>query len=133
MAYALATRADVLAGPDHVEERIALGSRIVEPARAAGDDELSLLGHRFRVVALLEAGDVAAVDREIAAFTSLAERYRLPVVRWYVPLFAGMRALMQGDVAAARRLADEAQAIGAQAGSVKASIAGRHPAHGHRP
>ena len=122
LAYALGTHADVVAGPDHVQERLVLAHRMVELARSAGSDELTLLGHRFRIVALLESGRIADVDREISAFTTVAERYRVPLVRWYVPLFGGMRALMRGDLETAERLAGEAAAVGAQAGSVNAPM-----------
>ena len=117
LAYALATRADVLAGPDHLVERLHIAERVVALGRRAGDDEATLLGHRLRIVALLESGDIPVLDREILAFTALAERHRVPVVRWYVPLFAGMRALMLGDLETALRHCDEAERIGALAGS----------------
>ena len=122
LAYALATRADVIAGPDHVTERLTLATRVVALAREACDDEVTLLGHRLRVVALLESADIPALDREVFAFTALAERHGLPVVRWYAPLFAGMRALMRGDLDGALRLADEAERIGASAGSDNAEM-----------
>ena len=67
-------------------------------ASAAGDRMLELLGYRFRIVADLEVGDIAAVDRDIASFSRLAAELRQPLVRWYVPLFHGMRALLAGDL-----------------------------------
>jgi hypothetical protein len=115
LAYALATRADALAGPDHMAERLDIAGRVVTLARQAEDDEVTLLGHRLKIVALLESGDIPGLDREILAFTALAERHRVPIVRWYVPLFAGMRAAMRGDLEAALRHCDEAERIGAQA------------------
>ncbi len=117
LAHALASRADAIAGPDHVAERLVLATRVVALGREAGHDEVTLLGHRLRVVALLESGQIPALDREILAFTTLAERHRMPVVRWYAPLFAGMRALMRGELETASRHADEGERIGALAGS----------------
>jgi len=49
------------------------------------------------VMALLEAGDIVGVDREIDAFARGADELRQPLYRWYVPLWKGMRALMAGD------------------------------------
>jgi hypothetical protein len=98
-------------------ERLEIAGRVVALARQAGDVEVTLLGHRLAIVALLESGDIPGLDRQILAFTALAERHRVPVVRWYVPLFAGMRALMRGDLEAALRHCDEGERIGALAGS----------------
>jgi hypothetical protein len=121
-AHALAAWCDVIAGPAHSERRLAAASDIVALGREAGSDELVLLGHRLRVVALLEVGDLAAAEREAAAFERVAERYRLPIVRWCVPLWRGMRALLRGDLEAAERDAAEAEAIGAEAGSDNAAL-----------
>ncbi len=97
LGYALATRCDVLAGPEHCETRLADATEAVRLARGAGDHPLELLGRRLRLVALLEVGDVDAADVEIDRFASVAEAMRQPLYRWYVPLWRGMRALMRGD------------------------------------
>ena len=121
-AYARAAHCDSIAGPDHVEDRRRLAREIAELAAASGNEELRLLGHRFEIVAALEAGDLVAADRAIGAFTEGAERYRLPLVLWYVPLFAGMRALLRGDTAAAEAAAGRARDIGQEAGSANARM-----------
>jgi AAA ATPase domain len=121
-AHALAAWCDVISGPADTERRLEAGADIVRLGREAGADELVLLGHRFRVVALLELGDVTGAEWEAAAFERVADRYRLPIVRWYVPLWRGMRALLRGDLAAAERHAAEAAAIGAEAGSGNAAV-----------
>ena len=103
IAQALAAVNDAYAGPAHTMTRRDNADTIVELAVAAGDRVLELLGYRYRIVADLEVGDIAAVDRNIAAFTRLAEQLRQPLVSWYVPLFRGMRALLAGDLDAADR------------------------------
>lgn len=117
MAATRAAHCDSIAGPDHIDVRRELAAEIVELSGRTGNDELRLLGHRFAVVAALEAGDFASADRCIAEFGVLAEQYRLPLVRWYVPLFAGMRALLRGELDRAGALAGEARSIGEEAGS----------------
>ncbi len=118
IAQALAAMNDAHAGPAHTMLRRENADAIVELALAAGDPVLELLGYRFRVVADLEVGDLAAVDHTITAFSRLAERLRQPLVSWYVPLFRGMRALLAGDLGAAerhqRRVAEAAEATGSE-------------------
>lgn len=122
IGQALAALNDALGGPSHTMIRRENSDTIVELAVAAGDRSLELLGYRFRVVADLESGDVAAVDRDIAAFTRLAEGLRQPLVSWFVPLFRGMRALLAGNVEAADRYQLEVAAAARATGSVNASL-----------
>ena len=122
MGQALAALNDALGGPSHTMTRRENADAMVELAVSAGDRSLELLGYRFRVVADLETGDVAAVDRDIAAFTRLVEALRHPLVSWYVPLWRGMRALLGGDVDAADRHQGEVVAAAQATGSVNADL-----------
>ena len=113
---ALAAVADAYGGPAHTMRRREHADAIVELAMAAGDPMLELVGYRFRIVADLEAGDIAAADSGIEAFARLSAGLRHPLVAWYVPLFRGMRALLAGDLEAAARfralVLDDADATG---------------------
>jgi tetratricopeptide (TPR) repeat protein len=122
IGQALAALNDALGGPSHTMTRRENADAMVELALAAGDRSLELLGYRFRIVADLESGDVPAVDRDIAAFTRLAEGLRQPLISWFVPLFRGMRALMAGDVDAADRHQAEVAAAAQATGSVNADL-----------
>ena len=73
-------------------------------------------------MALLETGDVEAADVEIAAFAQVAARLRQPLYGWYVPLWRGMRALMQGRLDEAARQCALAEQLGAQAHSDNARM-----------
>jgi hypothetical protein len=118
LGQALAALNDALGGPAHTVTRRENADTIVELAVVADDRSLELLGLRFRIVADLEAGDLAAVDRDIATFSRLADEVRQPLISWYVPLFRGMRALLDADVASADRLhavvAEAAQRTGSR-------------------
>jgi hypothetical protein len=122
IAQALAALNDAFAGPEHSMTRRDNADTIVELASAAGDRVLELLGYRFRIVADLEVGDIAAVDRSIAAFTRLAGQLRQPLVSWYVPLFRGMRALLAGDLDAADRHERDVAAAAEVTGSKNAEM-----------
>ncbi|MGH2730563.1 MAG: ATP-binding protein [Actinomycetota bacterium] len=120
-AYALSAYCDVIAGPDHVEERANIASTMVRLAREADDPELELLARRFRVVALAERGDFLELDREVLAFERVVKSLNQPISAWYVPLWRAMRAHMRGRYDETFRLLAEAESIGVdQAGSENA-------------
>ena len=120
LVQALAARCDALAGPDHCTARARLASEIVEVATTLREPQLELLGRRLLIVALLEVGDLAGVDREVRAFAATADAQRRPLYSWYVPLWRGMRAALEGRAGDAQAAAAEAERLGAQAGSENA-------------
>jgi len=122
LAYALSSYCDAVSGPAHTEERLTLASEMVQLGVEAGDPESELLGRRFRLVALLESGDLTGVDAEVEAFERTAARLRWPLVEWYPVAWRGMRALIEGRLDQAQRLADAAREIGERGGSVNAGI-----------
>ncbi|MET8101339.1 AAA family ATPase [Streptomyces sp. NPDC005236] len=119
---ALAALCDARPGPDHCRERLDLSREIIASARARRDLPLELLGRRLRLVALMETGSFAGADSEAVAYDSAARRLRQPLYAWYVPLWRGTRALMEGrydDCAAALA---EVEALGGAAGSPNATL-----------
>jgi hypothetical protein len=121
-AVALAAFCDAVAGPDHVTDRLAAAERMLVLAKGSGDSLLVLLARRLRLVAHLERGDLGGVDADIAAYARTAERLRLPLYAWLVPIWRGMRALVDGDVDAAVRHCAEADTLGRRAGSTNAEL-----------
>ena len=90
-------------------------------ARQIGNLELQLQAHAWLVVDLLERGDRDAVDAQIEAFEAGANRLRQPLFEWNSILWRAMRALLDGSLSRADRLASEALAAGAPAEAVTAS------------
>ncbi|HET7689662.1 MAG TPA: AAA family ATPase [Nocardioidaceae bacterium] len=121
-AAALAALNDALSGPDHVQERLEGANRIVAIADAADDTALALLGLRLRLLARLEVGDLAGVDSDIHEYDRRAQKLRLPLYTWPVPLWTGMRAQMKGDGERAMCCADEVEKLGREAGSTNAAL-----------
>src|SRR5439155_13921915 len=74
-----------------------------------------LEGYYFRVNDLLELGDVAGADCDIAAQGRLADELRQPYYRWQTAWFRGARALMDGRIDDAEALAVEAVQLGQEA------------------
>lgn len=130
LAHALAARCDSHAGPADVEMRLSDSSEIVALSRTGfprGGGLRSglwseLLGRRLRLVALLEAGDVAGADAEIAGFARAADLLRHPVHQWYVPMWRAMRALMDGRLDDHRDHAMEADRLGRAAQSANSEV-----------
>lgn len=122
LAYALAAHCDAISGPDRCAERRAAAAEIID--LAGGDRALELLGRRLRLMALLELGDMIAVDAEIEAFDRVAGVLRLGLYQWYPPLWRATRRLMDGRIAEAERLVEESMAIGEAAGSGNAWLLG---------
>ncbi|MGH7897299.1 MAG: hypothetical protein ACREQQ_05055, partial [Candidatus Binatia bacterium] len=124
-AEVLAARHFALWGPDNVEERLADATSIAQIAREIRSDELALAGHHWRIIDLVELGDVIVADREIESMAKLAERVRIPVFLWQVALHRAARAHFAGRFAEAERFAFEALEHGrrAQPESADASFA----------
>ncbi len=120
LAMAAAARRRAYWNPAYLEQRLADSTALLTWAREAGDLELELQGHAWLVVDLLEHGYWGAVDAQIEAFNAGAERLRQPLYLWNAALWRAMRALLDGRLDDADRLASEALAIGAHGERVTA-------------
>lgn len=120
LALAAAARRRAYWGPGHLERRLADSTQLLRTAREAGDLELTLQGHAWLVVDLLEAGDRSAVDAQIEAFTAGASDLREPLFEWQITVWQAMRALLTGRLEGAERLATEALSFGVRSEGVTA-------------
>jgi DNA-binding SARP family transcriptional activator/tetratricopeptide (TPR) repeat protein len=111
-ALASAARRRAWWGPGHLERRLADSTMLLRSARDAGDLELTLQGHAWLVVDLLEAGDRTAVEAQMEAFATGADSLRQPLFTWHAMVWRAMLALLEGRLADAERLAGEALASG---------------------
>src|SRR5581483_9904790 len=111
LAFALVCRLFVLWGPGSVEERLALADAVIRLAREAGNIGVALQGRSWKILSLLELGDLSAVDREIDAYERASASVRLPHNVWYLALVRSARAFLVGDFATGERLATEAAAV----------------------
>lgn len=119
-ALAAAARRRAYWGPGHLERRLADSTQMLRAAREAGDVDLTLQGHAWLVVDLLETGDRAAVEAQIEAFTVGARRLRQPLFTWQAAVWRAMRALLAGHLSTADRLAGEALSAGVRAEGITA-------------
>jgi DNA-binding SARP family transcriptional activator len=112
LADALSARHVALWSPLHLDERAALADEMIA---VAGDRERALQGRNWRVLDLLERGDIDAARREIAEHERLADELRLPGYQWWSPMWRAMLAFLEGRLADAERLRAEALEIGRRA------------------
>jgi tetratricopeptide (TPR) repeat protein len=92
--------------------RLANAAELQDIAATVGDQEMTFLAHHIRVHCLLELCDVAGVDSELEAMAHIADRIRQPFYRWRTANMRAMRAMLDGRLDEAERLARGAMDIG---------------------
>jgi hypothetical protein len=107
-ALAAASRRRAYWGPGDLDRRLADSTELLRAAREAGDIELTLQGHAWLVVDLLETGDRRAVEVQIEAFTRGAQRLRQPLYLWNAGVWHAMIAVLDGRLTEAEELASAA-------------------------
>ncbi len=112
LAYVLGRALLARWGPDSAARDIDLCEELIELAHRLGDSELELIARQWRITVLLELGDVAAVDQEIARVEHMASELRQPRAMTFLPLWHGMRAITVGRFDEAERLMAESAEIG---------------------
>jgi DNA-binding SARP family transcriptional activator/tetratricopeptide (TPR) repeat protein len=119
-ALAAAARRRAYWGPGNLEARLADSTLLLRAAREASDIELTLQGHAWLVVDLLERGDRTGVEVQIDAFTAGADRLRQPLYLWNAAVWQAMKALLDGRLDEAEPLAAAAVSSGIRSEGVTA-------------
>ena len=105
-----------------MDERRATAEAMIAAAHAAGEPGTVLQGRNWRVLDLMEAGEVEELEAEIGRYAAEADRLGLPHHRWYVPLWRAALAILRGDDAAGAALGEEARRLGARAEDPNAEL-----------
>ena len=119
LAAALFGRHLAIWGSERAEvtgERLAIATEAVGLAEQIGDHAMVLRGRGLRRIDLLELGDVAGYDADLAAAERAAEELRQLRYRWQLPLAHATRALLAGRFAQAEELIEQGLAAGQRAG-----------------
>jgi DNA-binding SARP family transcriptional activator/tetratricopeptide (TPR) repeat protein len=119
---ALVARHVALWSPDHVEERLAIADDLVAAARVAGDREAELEGLNWRVLDLLELGEMTAARAAIDSHARLAEDLRLLSYVWYAAMWRATLATMAGRLDQAALLVEEGARVGRLAHDENAAL-----------
>jgi tetratricopeptide (TPR) repeat protein len=112
LAASLEGMIHALQGPERTQQRLAYATEMLHLAKVANAKQLLMDAHYWRMLCLLELGDMPATDAAIDAHGCLAEERQLPFELCAVTGWWAMRALMQGRFADSERLAQEALTIG---------------------
>jgi eukaryotic-like serine/threonine-protein kinase len=115
LAAALHRKIFIPFGPTAAEERLRIADEMQELGETTGDREAIVRAHAYRLWQLLELGDIDGVDRELALYERLADELRMPEHSWQTHALHAMRALMDGDIEAGERFAEQARRAGARA------------------
>jgi DNA-binding CsgD family transcriptional regulator len=97
-------------------EGLAVATEVVEVAERLGDRPMALRGRGLRRTDLLELGDLAGFDADLAAAEQTARELRQLHYDWQLPLARATRALLAGRFAEAEEQAAQGLAIGRRAG-----------------
>ncbi len=104
LKFALSAKSETLHGPDRTAHRIKILRDSLHLARSSSDTAHELLQHTRMLTALMELGNITAVDAENFACREKAEATGLPELLWYPDSADSMRALMRGDCSENYRL-----------------------------
>ena len=105
LAYALTARRHLLWRPEHVQSRLAEATDLVALAEAGGHAATALEARTWRLVDLLELGDVPAVEAEIERVAAFAAAGRHPLYLYRADVYRAALALLAGRFDEAERLA----------------------------
>ncbi len=108
LAYALDGRCMATFWAENTEERIALATELIQLAENVGDRERAAAARYYRMMFLLELGDMSAVESELDAYAGLANELRQPAQLWLLVVTRATLALFQGRVEEGEVLTSEA-------------------------
>src|SRR4051812_6989178 len=98
---ALNARHAALWSAEYLDERLATADRMIAEATTA---EAELQGRNWRVLDLMEQGDLDEARDEIERHERLAARLRLPAYEWWGPMWRSSLAILEGRMDDARAL-----------------------------
>ncbi len=100
---ALNARHAALWSAQYLDERLETAERMIAEATSA---EAELQGRNWRVLDLMEKGDLDEAREEIERHERLAERLRLPAYEWWGPMWRSSLAILEGRLDDAGALID---------------------------
>lgn len=115
LAYALHGRHYGFFRAENVTDRLAVATEMLQLARRLGDRELELFAHHWRVVDLMELGDVTAADRDIAEHARLSATLRQPFHQWMTSAMRTARSMLDSEYVTTERLAQRTLELGQEA------------------
>ncbi|WP_053734833.1 LuxR family transcriptional regulator [Nocardia sp. NRRL S-836] len=106
-----------LCAPQFRAERVRLANRAVELAATARQPHAELWGHVWLVDAAFQAGDLAAVERELALIEQFAAARQHAVAWWHLHRLRATKAALTGRLDAALEHNEAARALAGRIGA----------------
>jgi len=103
-------------GPDDLDERLRITTRLEDAVAHVTDFEARMSAHLWRLTTALECLDLPTVRRQLRALNGLGAESGSARVQFFAASRRGMYALLTGDLSAAEQAKDEAVTAGTQAG-----------------
>jgi DNA-binding SARP family transcriptional activator len=125
LAFALDGRYAATFWPENPEERLEIASELARLAERADDVERAVQGRYYRVMTLLELGDVRAAVHELEATGALAAELGQPAQLWLLEATRATVALFAGRFDDAETLVPSALELGRRAQSSDAVLSYR--------
>jgi class 3 adenylate cyclase/tetratricopeptide (TPR) repeat protein len=121
LAYVLGAAHWGLFTPGGAPQREATAREMLVLAQESGDRNIEASARSWLFIDLIEQGDVPAAAEQADRELALGEELRQPEVRWGALVHLSAMAALAGRLDEARRLADEALAIGERVGIISAA------------
>jgi tetratricopeptide (TPR) repeat protein len=115
LVFALSGHLFAALASDDPNSRLAAADELLEIATGTGNLEGAFEAHDHRSSALMELGDIEAVDRTNVEMARLARNLRQPAQLWLLTTNRALRALLAGRFAEAEKLVYAALEIGTRA------------------
>ena len=99
-------------GPALLHERLTYATEMLRIAQQTQETEKAIQGHFWRILCLLEVGDIPTVDAEVEALTQLAEELKQPFYQYLALTLRIMRLLLEGKWQEAEQMAEQSLTVG---------------------
>jgi class 3 adenylate cyclase/tetratricopeptide (TPR) repeat protein len=116
LAHALTMRVTAVWWPETLPERLATTAELVPLTESVGDPSQRFWASVWRAVTALQACDLEEADRQLDRQRDIAGRLRQPRLAFVLETQNAWRAQLAGRLDEAERLAEQARALGEQAG-----------------
>lgn len=112
LAAALHARHAATTGPDHVDERLAVGARLVQLASGSEWTVQALWGRLWQIDSLFQLGQLSSIPAELIEVGDLVRRLHQPLFRWHLLRSQAALAHVTGRFDEALDLIEAAFALG---------------------
>jgi DNA-binding CsgD family transcriptional regulator/tetratricopeptide (TPR) repeat protein len=99
-------------GPEWLHERLAYATEMLHIAQQTRETEKAIQGYFWRIICLLEVGDISTVTTEVEALAQLSEELKQPFYQYLALTLRTMRLLLEGKWQAAEQMAYQSLVVG---------------------